>query len=267
MKLIKSLVYINLINTIRSAVDRWDISSCYKEDNIVYAENNERIIVSSNYPSNLPEGGKGCAFSLKAAGCRVNVAEVDPICALQAAMEGLTVCRKEDVLSTCDIFVTATGNKDIIMVEDMVKMKNNAIICNIGHFDNEINMTGLENFPGILREKIKPQNDRWIFPDGHGVLVLAEGRLVNLGCATGHPSFVMSCSFTNQTVAQVELWKNKNTDKYRNEVYVLPKKLDEKVAHLHLKHLNVKLTELTDEQAKYINIPKDGPFKPNHYRY
>jgi len=192
--------------------------------------------------------GKGCAFSLKAAGCRVNVAEVDPICALQAAMEGLTVCRKEDVLSTCDIFVTATGNKDIIMVEDMVKMKNNAIICNIGHFDNEINMTGLENFPGIIREKIKPQNDRWIFPDGHGVLVLAEGRLVNLGCATGHPSFVMSCSFTNQTVAQVELWKNKDTDKYRNEVYVLPKKLDEKVAHLHLKHLNVKLTQLTDEQ-------------------
>lgn len=211
--------------------------------------------------------GKGCAYSLKAAGCRVNIAEIDPICALQAAMEGLTVCRKEDVLSTCDIFVTATGNKDIILVEDMVKMKNNAIVCNIGHFDNEIDMTGVENFPGIIREKIKPQNDRWVFPDGHGVLILAEGRLVNLGCATGHPSFVMSCSFTNQTVAQVELWKNKNTDKYRNEVYVLPKKLDEKVAHLHLKHLNVKLTKLTDEQANYINVPKDGPFKPNHYRY
>merc|ERR1719247_2330115 len=208
--------------------------------------------------------GKGCAFSLKSAGCRVKVAEIDPICALQAAMEGIQVVRKEDILETCDIYVTATGNKDIILVEDMVKMKNNAIICNIGHFDNEINMTGLENFPGIIKENIKPQNDRWIFPDGHGVLVLAEGRLVNLGCATGHPSFVMSCSFTNQTVAQIELWKNKNTDKYRNEVYVLPKKLDEKVAHLHLAHLNVQLTRLTDEQAKYINVPKDGPFKPNH---
>jgi adenosylhomocysteinase len=211
--------------------------------------------------------GKGCAFSLKAAGCRVKIAEIDPICALQAAMEGLTVCKKDDVLPTCDIFVTATGNKDIILVEDMAKMKNNSIICNIGHFDNEIDMLGLENFPGIIRENIKPQNDRWIFPDGHGVLVLAEGRLVNLGCATGHPSFVMSCSFTNQTVAQVELWKNKDTDKYRNEVYVLPKKLDEKVARLHLKHLNAKLTKLSNEQANYINVPKDGPFKPNHYRY
>lgn len=211
--------------------------------------------------------GKGCTFSLKAAGCRVKVAEIDPICALQAAMEGIQVVRKEDVLETCDIYVTATGNKDIIMVEDMKKMKNNAIICNIGHFDNEIDMAGLENYPLIKKINIKPQNDRWIFPDGHGILVLAEGRLVNLGCATGHPSFVMSCSFTNQTVAQVELWKNKDTNKYQNEVYVLPKKLDEKVAHLHLKHVGVRLTELTDEQAKYINVPKDGPFKPNHYRY
>jgi len=211
--------------------------------------------------------GKGCAFSLKAAGCRVKVAEIDPICALQAAMEGIQVVRKEDILETCDIYVTATGNKDIIMVEDMKKMKNNAIVCNIGHFDNEIDMAGLENYPLIKRINIKPQNDRWVFPDGHGVLILAEGRLVNLGCATGHPSFVMSCSFTNQTVAQIELWKNKDTNKYRNEVYVLPKKLDEKVARLHLRHVGVRLTELTDEQAKYINVPKDGPFKPNHYRY
>merc|ERR1712025_1386038 len=183
-------------------------------------------------------------------------------------MEGFQVSPLESVVGEIDIFVTTTGNKGIIMVDMMKKMKNNAIVGNIGHFDNELDMEGLEK--AATRENIKPQVDRYTFPKedgGNSIIVLAEGRLVNLGCATGHPSFVMSCSFTNQTVAQVELWKNKNTDKYRNEVYVLPKKLDEKVAHLHLKHLNVKLTKLTDEQAKYINVPKDGPFKPNHYRY
>jgi len=211
--------------------------------------------------------GKGCVQSLKAAGCRVKVVEIDPICALQACMEGIPVVKKEDVLTTCDIYVTATGNKNIIMVNDMVKMKNNSIVCNIGHFDNEIDMFGLQNYPGIKKIQIKPQTDRWIFPDKHAILVLAEGRLVNLGCATGHPSFVMSCSFTNQTLAQVELWKSRHTGKYRNEVYVLPKKLDEKVARLHLNHLNAKLTVLSKEQADYINVSPHGPYKPNHYRY
>merc|ERR1719446_1082595 len=211
--------------------------------------------------------GKGSAESLKGQGARVVVTEVDPICALQACMAGYEVVRIEDVLDKAEIFVTTTGNCDIIRIEHMEKMRHNAIVCNIGHFDNEIEVSGLHKLPGVKVENIKPQVDRFIKQDGNAIIILAEGRLVNLGCATGHPSFVMSCSFTNQTVAQVELWKNKNTDKYRNEVYVLPKKLDEKVAHLHLKHLNVKLTHLTDEQAKYINIPKDGPFKPNHYRY
>merc|ERR1712156_1293746 len=172
-----------------------------------------------------------------------------------------------DVVGDFDIFVTATGNKDIIMAEDMAKMKNNAIVGNIGHFDNEIDMEGLEKWKGIKRDNIKPQVDRWEFPDGHSVIVLAEGRLLNLGCATGHPSFVMSCSFTNQVVAQVDLWQNKDTDKYKREVYTLPKELDEKVARLHLNHLGVRLTELSDEQAKYIGVSKSGPYKPSHYRY
>jgi adenosylhomocysteinase len=211
--------------------------------------------------------GKGCAQALKAAGARIKVAEVDPICALQALMEGIPVVRIEDVLPTCDIYVTATGNKDIIMASHMEKMKNNAIISNIGHFDNEIDMPGLAKVPGIKKINIKPQVDRWVFPDGHGILVLAEGRLMNLGCATGHPSFVMSCSFTNQTLAQVELWKNRDNETYQREVYTLPKVLDEKVARLHLNHLNARLTELSKEQADYIGVPTVGPYKPSHYRY
>jgi len=211
--------------------------------------------------------GKGCAFALKAAGARVCIAEVDPICALQACMEGIPVVLKEDVLETCDIFVTATGNKDIIMAEDMAKMKNNAIVSNIGHFDNEIDMAGLAKYPGIKKVNIKPQTDRWVFEDGHGVLVLAEGRLMNLGCATGHPSFVMSCSFTNQTLAQVDLWAKRNSGYYKKEVRTLPKELDEEVARLHLDHLGAKLTKLSKEQADYIDVPVNGPYKPNHYRY
>merc|ERR1712150_372843 len=163
--------------------------------------------------------------------------------------------------------ISATGNFNIIRIEHMEKMKNNAIIGNIGHFDNEIDMNGLKAFPGIKKQQVKPQSDRWVFPDGHGVIVLAEGRLMNLGCASGHPSFVMSCSFTNQTVAQLDLWKNKDTGKYKNEVYTLEKKLDEKVARLHLEHLDAHLTNLTDEQAKYIGVNADGPYKPSHYRY
>merc|ERR1712113_275117 len=211
--------------------------------------------------------GKGCAFALKAAGARVKVAEIDPICALQACMEGIPVVRKEDVLSTCDIFITATGNKDIIMADDMAKMKNNAIVANIGHFDNEIDMAGLAAVDGIVKDEIKPQTDRWVFPDNHGVIVLAEGRLMNLGCATGHPSFVMSCSFTNQTLAQVDLWKHKDDDYYSKEVRVLPKQLDEMVAKLHLEHLGARLTVLSKDQADYISVPVDGPYKPDHSRY
>merc|ERR1740123_1040094 len=183
--------------------------------------------------------GKGCAFALKAAGARVCVSEIDPICALHACMEGIPVVRKEDVLETCDIFVTATGNKDIIMAADMAKMKNN----------------------------IKPQTDRWVFPDGHGVIVLAEGRLMNLGCATGHPSYVMSSSFTNQTLAQVDLRKHKDDGYYKKEVRVLPKALDEEVARLHLDHLGARLTKLSKEQADYIDVSENGPYKPDHYRY
>jgi len=211
--------------------------------------------------------GKGCALALKAAGARVKVAEIDPICALQACMEGIPVVRKEDVLSTCDIYITATGNKDIIMASDMAQMKNNAIVANIGHFDNEIDMAGLAKVPGIKKDEIKPQTDRWIFEDGHGVIILAEGRLMNLGCATGHPSFVMSCSFTNQTLAQVDLWKHRGSDYYKKEVRVLPKQLDEMVARLHLDHLGAKLTSLTKDQADYISVAQEGPYKPNHYRY
>ena len=211
--------------------------------------------------------GKGSAAAMKAAGARVFVSEIDPICALQACMEGYTVCPIEDVLETADIFITTTGNKDIIMVDHMKKMKNNAIVGNIGHFDNEIDMAGLEGFPGIKRVTIKPQCDRFVFPSGNGVIVLAEGRLLNLGCATGHPSFVMSCSFTNQCIAQLELWNERKTNKYDKKVYILPKHLDEKVAALHLPKLGAKLTKLSQEQADYIHVSVNGPFKPSHYRY
>ena len=209
--------------------------------------------------------GKGCAQALKSQGARVVVAEIDPICALQALMEGYSVLRLEDVLETADIFVTATGNRDIITATDMASMKDKAIVANIGHFDNEIDMAGLEDVPGIVKSEIKPQYHEWTFPDGHSVLILSEGRLMNLGNATGHPSFVMSASFTNQIIAQIELARN--TDKYEKSVYVLPKHLDEKVARLHLDKLGAKLTELTDEQSDYISIPKDGPYKPDYYRY
>jgi adenosylhomocysteinase len=211
--------------------------------------------------------GKGCASAMKSCGAQVMITEVDPICALQACMEGIPVVTLDDVIGDIDIFVTATGNKDIIMAADMAKMKNNAIVGNIGHFDNEIDMAGLESYPGIKRDNIKPQVDRWIFPDDHAVIILAEGRLLNLGCATGHPSFVMSCSFTNQTIAQIDLWENRNTGKYKTNVYTLPKVLDEKVARLHLKKLGAKLTSLSKDQAAYINVKVEGPYKPNHYRY
>jgi len=210
--------------------------------------------------------GKGCAQAMKAAGSIVYITEVDPICALQAAMEGFSVVRLETVISIGDIFITTTGNKDIIMASDMAKMKNNAIVGNIGHFDNEIDMETM--YKTTTRMNIKPQVDRFVFPDGHGVIVLAEGRLLNLGCATGHPSFVMSSSFTNQTLAQIELWNNRATDKYeKGKVYILPKHLDEKVARLHLASLGVELTVLSKDQADYIGVPQEGPFKPSHYRY
>jgi len=212
--------------------------------------------------------GKGSAQSMKNAGARTMVAEIDPICALQAAMEGFQVVRKEDVLSTVDIIITATGNKDIIMASDMKQMKNNAIVGNIGHFDNEIDMKGLLEGQGIERLNIKPQVDKFTWADtGRGVIILAEGRLLNLGCATGHPSFVMSCSFTNQVVAQLELWTERKSDKYANKVYLLDKKLDEKVARLHLDHLGAKLTTLSQEQSDYLDIPVQGPYKPDTYRY
>jgi len=210
--------------------------------------------------------GKGCAFALKAAGAIVYVTEVDPICALQAAMEGFLVRRLENVIGEIDIFVTATGNKDILTVNHMAKMKNNAIVGNIGHFDNEIDMAGLLSYKGVTRMNIKPQVDRFEFPDGHGVIILAEGRLLNLGCATGHPSFVMSNSFTNQTLAQIELWTKRDLYE-RGKVVVLPKVLDEKVARLHLDKLGVELTTLSDEQAAYINVKVEGPFKKDSYRY
>jgi adenosylhomocysteinase len=209
--------------------------------------------------------GKGCAQSLRGQGCRVIITEIDPICALQAAMEGYEVKTLEDVVSSADIFITTTGNKDIIMAKDMARMKDKAIVGNIGHFDNEVDIAGLSKFPGIRRENIKPQYDEWVFPDGHSVLLLAEGRLLNLGCATGHPSFVMSASFTNQVLAQLDLHDKRG--KYKNEVYVLPKKLDEMVARLHLDKLGVKLTQLRPDQAEYLGISVDGPYKPEHYRY
>ncbi|HUZ21336.1 MAG TPA: adenosylhomocysteinase [Acidimicrobiales bacterium] len=209
--------------------------------------------------------GKGCAESLRGQGARVIVTEIDPICALQAAMDGYQVATLEDVLETADIFVTATGNKDIITAEHMSRMKHQAIVGNIGHFDNEIDMAGLETWPGITRENVKPQVDEWRFADGHGVIILSEGRLLNLGNATGHPSFVMSNSFTNQTMAQIEIFTKR--DDYERRVYVLPKHLDEKVARLHLDALGVRLTKLTPDQASYLGIPLDGPYKPDHYRY
>jgi adenosylhomocysteinase len=211
------------------------------------------------------EVGKGCAQALRGQGCRVVVTEIDPICALQAAMEGYQVAELEDVVETADLFITATGNKNIITAAHMARMKDKAIVGNIGHFDNEIDMAGLKKVPGIRRENVKPQYDEWVFPDGHSVLVLAEGRLLNLGCATGHPSFVMSASFTNQVLAQLELWQRH--DQYQKKVYVLPKALDEEVARLHLAQLGVKLTRLTEDQASYIGVPADGPYKPDHYRY
>src|ERR1700677_3054332 len=209
--------------------------------------------------------GKGCTESLQGQGARVIVTEIDPICALQAAMDGFQVATLEDVVGTADIFVTATGNRDVITAEHMSKMKHQAIVGNIGHFDNEIDMTGLARWPGGHRTNIKPQVDEWTFPDGHGIIVLSEGRLLNLGNATGHPSFVMSNSFTNQVMAQIEIFTK--PEAYPIGVYVLPKHLDEKVARLHLDALGVKLTVLTKDQADYIGVPVEGPYKPDHYRY
>jgi adenosylhomocysteinase len=209
--------------------------------------------------------GKGCADSLRGQGARVVITEIDPICALQAAMEGYQVVRLEDVVETADIFITATGNFNIITAEHMGRMKHQAIVGNIGHFDNEIDMAGLAKIDGVERVNIKPQVDKWVFPDGHAIIVLSEGRLLNLGNATGHPSFVMSSSFANQTIAQVELFTK--TEDYDKKVYVLPKHLDEKVARLHLDALGARLTELRPEQAAYIGVPVEGPYKPDHYRY
>jgi len=207
--------------------------------------------------------GKGSARSMRGYGARVIVTEIDPICALQAAMEGFEVKPVEDALAEANIYVTTTGNADVITLEHMAKMKDQAIVCNIGHFDNEIQVDKLNSYPGIKVVNIKPQVDKYIFPDGHAIYLLAEGRLVNLGCATGHPSFVMSNSFTNQTLAQIDLWKNN----YKVDVYRLSKKLDEEVARLHLEQIGVKLTRLTPTQADYIGVSADGPYKPEHYRY
>ena len=209
--------------------------------------------------------GKGCAQSLSSMGARIIITEIDPICALQASMAGYDVKTVEDTLGLGDIYVTTTGNRDIITIDHMKAMKDQAIVCNIGHFDNEIQGEELKNFPNIIHQNIKPQVDKYTFPDGRSIFLLAEGRLVNLGCATGHPSFVMSNSFTNQTLAQMDLWKNKDT--YKIDVYTLSKKLDEEVARLHLEKIGVKLTKLTQEQADYIGVQIDGPFKPDFYRY
>jgi adenosylhomocysteinase len=207
--------------------------------------------------------GKGCAQSMRGFGARVIVTEIDPICALQASMEGFKVTTMEEALKEGNIFVTTTGNKDVITIEHMAEMKDQAIVCNIGHFDNEIQVDKLNNYPGIQKTNIKPQVDKYVFPKGKTIYLLAEGRLVNLGCATGHPSFVMSNSFSNQTLAQIDLWQNK----YEIGVYRLSKKLDEEVARLHLEQLGVKLTTLTKDQADYIGVPVEGPYKPEHYRY
>merc|ERR1711866_23124 len=211
--------------------------------------------------------GKGSAFAMRGSGARVLIAECDPICALQACMEGFQVVAIESVLNEVDIFVTTTGNFKIITLDHMKKMKNNAIVGNIGHFDNEIEMEQLESCEGIKVENIKPQVDRFFFPDVHVIIILASGRLLNLGCATGHPSFVMSCSFTNQVLAQLDLLKNQTNKTYKNDVYLLPKNLDEKVARLHLPALGAQLTELSKSQADYLAIPQDGPYKPDTYRY
>jgi len=218
-----------------------------------------KVVVVAGYG----DVGKGCSHSMRSYGARVIVTEIDPICALQAAMEGFEVKTMEDVISEGNIFVTTTGNKDIITAEHLAAMKDQAIVCNIGHFDNEIQVVRLENWPGIRKTNIKPQVDKYTYPDGHSIFLLAEGRLVNLGCATGHPSFVMSNSFTNQTLAQLELWKNE----YAVDVYRLPKYLDEEVARLHLEQLGVKLTVLSPEQAEYLGVSAEGPYKPEHYRY
>jgi adenosylhomocysteinase len=207
--------------------------------------------------------GKGCAHSMRSYGARVIVTEIDPICALQAAMEGFEVTTMEEAVKEGNIFVTTTGNCDVITIEHMKQMKDQAIVCNIGHFDNEIQVDALVNYPGIEHINIKPQVDKYTFPEGNSLFLLAEGRLVNLGCATGHPSFVMSNSFSNQTLAQIELWKNN----YEVGVYRLPKHLDEEVARLHLEQIGVKLTVLTEKQANYIGVSVDGPYKPEHYRY
>jgi adenosylhomocysteinase len=209
--------------------------------------------------------GKGCAQSLRGQGARVIITEIDPINALQAAMEGYEVTTLEETLGRGDVYVTTTGNCDVITVEDIAKMKDQAVVCNIGHFDNEIQVDKLKAFPGIQTTNIKPQVDKFRFPDGHEIYLLAEGRLVNLGCATGHPSFVMSNSFSNQVLAQLDLWNNKDT--YTPKVYILPKKLDEEVARLHLEKIGVRLTELTQKQADYIGVPVEGPYKPEYYRY
>jgi adenosylhomocysteinase len=209
--------------------------------------------------------GKGCAESLRGQGARVIVTEVDPICALQAVMDGYQVTTIDEVVGSADIFVTATGNKDVITAGHMARMKHQAIVGNIGHFDNEIDMAGLARLPGVARVNVKPQVDEWVFPDGHSIIVLSEGRLLNLGNATGHPSFVMSNSFTNQVIAQIELFTK--SDQYPLGVYTLPKHLDEKVARLHLAALGVKLTELSKDQAAYIGVPVEGPYKSDHYRY
>jgi len=220
-----------------------------------------KVVVVAGYG----DVGKGCAKSMKSYGARVIVTEIDPICALQAAMEGFEITTMEDALKEGNIFVTTTGNKDVITAEHMAHMKEEAIVCNIGHFDNEIQVTQLENYPGVVKTNIKPQVDKYTFEHGGSIYLLAEGRLVNLGCATGHPSFVMSNSFTNQTLAQLDLWKNK--ENYKIDVYRLPKHLDEEVARLHLEKLGVKLTKLTPEQAAYIGVKPGGPYKPEHYRY
>lgn len=218
-----------------------------------------KVVVVAGYG----DVGKGCAHSMRSYGARVLVTEIDPICALQAAMEGFEVTTMEEAVKEGNIFVTTTGNRDIITIDHMTAMKDQAIVCNIGHFDNEIQVDKLVNYKGIKHTNIKPQVDKYTFPTGNSLFLLAEGRLVNLGCATGHPSFVMSNSFTNQTLAQIELWKND----YQVNVYRLPKHLDEEVARLHLERIGVKLTSLTQEQAEYIGVPVEGPFKPDHYRY
>lgn len=218
-----------------------------------------KVVVVAGYG----DVGKGCAHSMRSYGSRVIVTEIDPICALQAAMEGFEVKTMEDALVEGNIYVTTTGNKDVITADHMSKMKNQAIVCNIGHFDNEIQVAQMENWAGIKKVNIKPQVDKYTYEDGHSIFLLAEGRLVNLGCATGHPSFVMSNSFTNQSLAQIDLWKNN----YEIGVYTLSKKLDEEVARLHLEQLGVKLTTLTDEQSEYLGVAKEGPYKAEHYRY